>query len=174
MKYKYFIESTERYDFVKYKNDCRNNKIISIPYKYIINLCLKHLNIKQFTNLKDFNSYRNEIDKIINYCKNLLVLTQCYETNYFSDIVINNLPELPTFILHQNQYDVMCQPVQYYQDFVIDLIEKLLLPEINKSGSLQINQALKTNQFSNIAKEILNLDNNSLIDRNKIKTISKK
>ena len=171
MKKNFFIKSTKRYDFVKYKYDCQIKKVTPVPYKYLINLCLKHLN---FNNYKSYDFYKNEIEKIIEYSKNILNLIQCYDINYYSDLVINDITELPTLILHQNQFDVMCQPVQYYPDFVNDLIEKLLKPEINRKELSQINQPLKMKQFSNIFKELLSLQNNKLIDKNIIKKISKK
>jgi hypothetical protein len=122
-----------------------------IPYNYLIQIGLKHLNLNTYIACLTKTGIRNIYDKIIEIsCKYFTVLNlQSYSS--YEDLFVK-YKDLPAYIAKNMLFEKMLIPEQYKVSFILDILEYLYRPFFEEEKP----RIYSFNDYMSVAKYILN------------------
>ena len=158
-----YISELDRYIICKNKQFGKGDLETPIPYNYLIQICLKHLD-KPFAPLlttKIETAYR----KLIDDSQYFIDLLGVYSTNPLSETQFDAL-YLIDFIADNTVFENLCIPSQYSKQFIECILKNIYEPEYQKLGNCP--QLYKSKSFLKLISAILSESPCSIITYKKL------
>ncbi len=155
----------DRYMITKNKQLSLKTSQTPIPYNYLINICLKHLD-------KDFSpiltpSIENDYYKLIEDGIKFIDLLEIYSSNPMSETQVDSLG-LVDFMVDNTIFENLCIPNQYSKQFLDSILCKIYLPSyINNEKCPKL---YKTNSFLRLISAVLSEKPCSILNAKKLAT----
>lgn len=119
---KYSIK-LDRYLIYRAKSTYGKIKNERIPYNYLIQICVKHLNPKII--IITGSEIENFYNKIIDISKSYMTILNLQGYSIYEDLGIDTFDEIPMYTYKNILFENMYIPVQYKTEIVIDILDKL-------------------------------------------------
>ena len=119
---KYSIK-LERYLICRVKSTYGRIKDERIPYNYLIQICVKHLNPKIIIMTK--SGIKEIYNKIIDISKSYMTILNLQGYSIYEDFAVNTFNDIPMYTYKNILFENMYIPVQYKTEIVIDILDKL-------------------------------------------------
>lgn len=119
---KYSIK-LERYLICRAKSTYGRIKDERIPYNYLIQICVKHLNPKIIIMTK--SGIKEIYNKIIDISKSYMTILNLQGYSIYEDFAVNTFNDIPMYTYKNILFENMYIPVQYKTEIVIDILDKL-------------------------------------------------
>ncbi len=158
-----YIPELDRYIICKNKQLGKEDLETPVPYNYLIQICLKHLD-KPFAPLlttKIETAYR----KLIDVSQYFIDLLGVYSTNPMSETQFDAL-YLIDFIADNTVFENLCIPSQYSKHFIECILKDIYEPEYLNQGNCP--QLYKSKSFLRLISAILSEPPCSIINYKKL------